>query len=89
MRNISVSYRFQFKIMHFISSYNYLLCSFYHNMTHAHISKQYHKNRNLGTVLIIRKNSKTTYHHLPVLHLKWPISLRTVDFTEFRLISNL
>ena len=47
MRNISVSYRFQFKIMPFSCCYNYLLCSFYHNMTRAHISKQYHKNRNL------------------------------------------
>ena len=34
-------------------------------------------------------NSKTTYHPHPILHLKWSISLRTVDFTEFRLISNL
>ena len=60
MRNISVSYRFQFRIMHIICSCNYLSLFFYHNMTRAHISKQYHKNRNLGTVLIIRKNSKTT-----------------------------
>ena len=43
MRNISVSYRFQFKIMYFIYSSNYLRCTFYHNMTRAHISKQYHK----------------------------------------------
>ena len=29
MRNISVSYRFQFKIMHFICSYNYLSLFFF------------------------------------------------------------
>ena len=55
MRNISVSNRFQFKIMHFICSFNYISLFFYHNMTRAHILKQYHKNRNLGTVLIIKK----------------------------------
>ena len=85
MQNISVSYKFQFRIMHFICSCNYFSLFFYHNMTRAHISKQYHKNRKLGTVLIIRKTRK----QLPIVHLKCSISLRTVDFTEFRLISNL
>ena len=33
-------------------------CCFYHSMTRLHISKQYHKNRNIGTVLIIRKTRK-------------------------------
>ena len=28
-----------------------------------------------------KKNSKNTYHPLPILHLNWSISLRTVDFT--------
>ena len=42
-------------------------CSFYHNMTRAHIPKQYHKNRNLGTVLIIRQTRKVER----VLRLSW------------------
>ena len=82
MRNISVSYSDQFKIIHFICSLDYL-SFFYHNMTCIHISKQYHNNRNLVTVLIIRKTRKKNYHPRPILHLNWPISLRTVDFTEF------
>ena len=82
--NFSVSYSCQFKIMHFICSLDYLsLLFFYHNMTRIHISKQYHKIRNLGTVLIIRKTRKKTYHPPPILHLNWSISLRTVDFTDF------
>ena len=39
--------------------------AFYHDITRTHISKQYHKNRNLATVLIIRKTRKqlTTHSH--------------------------
>ena len=74
MRNISVSYRFQFKIMHFICSYNYISLFFYHNTSRAHISKQYHKNRNLGTVLIIRK----TRNNLPPTP---NFASKMVDFT--------
>ena len=36
MRNVSVSYRFQFKIMHFICSYNYLSL-FFTIIRHVHI----------------------------------------------------
>ena len=58
MRNISVSYRCQFKIMHFICSSNNISLVLYHNMTRIDVSKQYHKNRNLETVLIIGKTRK-------------------------------
>ena len=80
---ISVSYSCQFKIIHFICSYDYLslLVFFYHNMTHIYISKQYHKNRNLGTVLIIRKNreKKNKQTNLPPA----PNSAsKLVDFTS-------
>ena len=34
-------------------------------MTRAHISKQYHKNPNLGIVLIIRKTQKPMHDTLP------------------------
>ena len=61
MRNISVSYRFQFRLMHFIYSCNYLSLFFYHNMTRAHnyikAISQESKPRNSSDY---KKNSKTT-----------------------------
>ena len=60
MRNISVSYRFQFRIMHFICSCNYFSLFFYHNMTRAQYIKaisQESKPRNSSDY---KKNSKTT-----------------------------
>ena len=53
---------------------------FYHNIIRIHISKQKSKPRNSSDY---KKNSKTANYPLPILHLNWSISLRTVDFTEF------
>ena len=89
MRNISVSYRFQFKIMHFICSYNYLSLFFLPKYDTCTYIKAIPKESKPRTSSDYKKNTKTTNHQLPILHLKWSISLRTVDFTEFRLISNL
>ena len=88
-RNISVYYRFQFKIMHFICSYNYLSLFFYPNRTRAHISKQYHKNQNFRTDLIIRKTRKqlTTHSQFCIVngqfHHAQSISLNVIWFCIF------
>ena len=52
----------------------------YNTYTYIKAISQESKPRNSSDY---KKNSKTTYHPLPVLHLNWSISLRTVDFTEF------
>ena len=60
MRNISVSYRFQFRIMHFICSCNYLSLFFlpeYDTCTYIKAISQESKPRNSSDY---KKNSKTT-----------------------------
>ena len=63
MQNISASYSCQFKIMHFICSLNYISLFFYHYIIRINMSKQYRKNRNVGTVLVIRKTRKQLTTH--------------------------